>query len=226
MASYPSDLHALSYGGGVNSTALMVLLVEEGMPLDVAVFADTGVELPETYDAVRIAEAYLQARGVPLVTVRSSTTLLQTLEKRRVIPDRYRRWQTRDKKVTPIHAFYRSTGAEHVTEYIGFDGNEKRRVKPAKESWITKVFPLFEREISRAACEEIITQAGLPIPHKSSCFMCPFRDRAEWAWMYRTHRDLYDRAMLLEESSKHYPRQVLFKGGLRRLASELAARRS
>ena len=34
----------LSFGGGVNSVALMILLLREGLPLDEAVFADTGGE--------------------------------------------------------------------------------------------------------------------------------------------------------------------------------------
>ena len=217
------ELYALSYGGGVNSTALMVKLVEGGYPLDVAVFADTGVELPETYEAVRIAEAYLDAEGIELVTVRSKTSLLQTLETRKVIPDKWRRWQTRDKKVTPIHAFYRSTGADHVYEYIGFDGKEKRRVKPAKERWITKLFPLFVWQTTREECSEIILNAGLPVPHKSSCYMCPFRDRSEWVWLFFNHRDLFEKAMALEEGSKHYPRQLLHKGGLRKLMGEIVS---
>lgn len=216
------SLHSLSLGGGVNSTALMLKLVEGEYPLDFVIFADTGAELPETYDAVRISEAYLSSYRIPLVIVRSKTTLTETLIKRKVIPDKWRRWQTRDKKVVPIHAYYRSTGAEHIFEYIGIDAEETRRAKPSRDTWITKLYPLIVWGMSREKCEETILKAGLPVPHRSSCFMCPFRTHEEWAWMYRTHRDLFMKALELEESSKHFPRQLIFKGGLRRLISELA----
>ena len=36
--------HILSFGAGVNTIALMVLLVRDGAPLDGVVFADTGGE--------------------------------------------------------------------------------------------------------------------------------------------------------------------------------------
>ena len=43
--------HVLSLGAGVNSTALLIYLVKNRMPLDYVVFADTGNEMPETYIA-------------------------------------------------------------------------------------------------------------------------------------------------------------------------------
>ena len=39
----------LSFGGGINSTALLLEWVEQGKPLDLVIFADTGSEMPETY---------------------------------------------------------------------------------------------------------------------------------------------------------------------------------
>ena len=51
--------HVLSFGGGVNSAALMVVLLREGLPFDEAVFADTGGEVPETYQYLETARQYL-----------------------------------------------------------------------------------------------------------------------------------------------------------------------
>lgn len=42
-------LGVLAYGGGVNSTALLVSLHQRGIPIDLILFADTGGELPSTY---------------------------------------------------------------------------------------------------------------------------------------------------------------------------------
>lgn len=38
----------LSFGGGVNSTALLVGLCSHNKPPSLVLFADTGLELPET----------------------------------------------------------------------------------------------------------------------------------------------------------------------------------
>ncbi|MEM3161041.1 MAG: phosphoadenosine phosphosulfate reductase family protein, partial [Nitrososphaera sp.] len=47
--------YVLSYGGGVNSTALMILLVRHKLPIDYVIFADTGSERPETYTYLKHA---------------------------------------------------------------------------------------------------------------------------------------------------------------------------
>ena len=62
--------HVLSFGGGVNSAALMVVLIQEGLPFDEAVFADTGGEVPETYQYLETARRYLGPdHEVPLTVV-------------------------------------------------------------------------------------------------------------------------------------------------------------
>ena len=52
---------------------------------------------------------------------------------------------------------------------------------------------------------------------------CPFQKREEWEWLFRNHRDLFIRALDLEESSKHFPRQMLYEGGLRNLMNEFGS---
>ena len=99
--------HILSFGGGVNTVALMILLTDEDLPLDEAVFADTGGEAPETYAYLEIAKEYLSARGVPLRTVSkriAGRDLQSTCRHRKVIPSAVWRWCTRDFKVRPIHS--------------------------------------------------------------------------------------------------------------------------
>ena len=39
----------VSYGGGVNSTALLIGLHQHRIPVDLILFADTGAEHPHTY---------------------------------------------------------------------------------------------------------------------------------------------------------------------------------
>jgi hypothetical protein len=86
-------------------------------------------------------------------------------------------------------------------------------------SYITNLYPLVSQRISRAQCAEIIHQAGLPLPMKSSCFFCPFSSLDRWEWLYRTHPDLYEKARALEENSKHFPSQRLTDQVFRKRAS-------
>ncbi len=82
-------IHILSFGGGVNTVALMVMLIRDGAPLDGVIFADTGGETPDTYESVEVARRYLAERRIPFNVVQSrpkGTDLYGTALRRRVIP--------------------------------------------------------------------------------------------------------------------------------------------
>jgi hypothetical protein len=57
----------LSYGCGVDSTAMLAELVRMGTPPDAITFADTGGEKPDTYRFLLLMDAWLASRGVPLM---------------------------------------------------------------------------------------------------------------------------------------------------------------
>jgi hypothetical protein len=201
--------HILSFGCGVNTVALMIHLVNERMPFDEAVFADTGGELPETYAYLKIAESYLNRHSKKLVVVRSkSGTLYDTCTRRKVVPSQIWRWSTRDYKITPIHAYYRSLD-RHINEYMGIAYDEITRMKRSPEPYITTLFPLIDAKMTRADCVRLIEKEGLPVPPKSGCYFCPFNNLERWRALSRVHPDLYRKAMLLEEHSKHFPKQSL-----------------
>ena len=64
-----SPLGVLAYGGGVNSTALLVGLHQRGIPIDLILFADTDGELPSTYAYLPIMNQWLMDHGMPQITV-------------------------------------------------------------------------------------------------------------------------------------------------------------
>ena len=58
----------VSYGGGKNSTAVLLLLWKLGIKPDLILFADTGGELPATYEYIQMFSAWLQEVGFPEIT--------------------------------------------------------------------------------------------------------------------------------------------------------------
>ena len=60
---------ALSYGGGTNSTAMLVGMNELGIRPDHITFADTGAEKPHTYKHIEIIDKWLIEIGFPSITV-------------------------------------------------------------------------------------------------------------------------------------------------------------
>jgi 3'-phosphoadenosine 5'-phosphosulfate sulfotransferase (PAPS reductase)/FAD synthetase len=214
--------YVVSYGGGVNSTAMTVLLIELRLPVDHVIFADTGGEMPETYEYLKIFAKYLRSNDVPfkVVKVKNDDTLYDRCLRRKVIPSQTWRWCTRDLKIRPIYSFYRSLNA-HIYQYVGIDYDEVHRMKDSKAGYVTNVYPLIDHKIGREKCIEIIKRARLPIPVKSGCYFCPFNNVARWAEIYTKHPELYRNAVKLEENGKHMPKQRLTPLTLRGLRMNL-----
>jgi len=57
------------YGGGRDSTAMLIGLYQRGIRPDLIVFADVGAERPATYAYLAIMNVWLEAVGFPTITV-------------------------------------------------------------------------------------------------------------------------------------------------------------
>src|SRR3546814_21058161 len=64
--------------------------------------------------------------------------------------------------------------------------------------------------MDRLACMETILEAGLPLPIKSACFMCPASKPQELIWLHAHHPDLFMTALEIEEISR--PRFTTVEG--------------
>lgn len=59
-----------AWGAGVDSTAMLIELVDRGERVDAALFADVGDEHPETYAFIEQFRPWLEEHGVPVHVVR------------------------------------------------------------------------------------------------------------------------------------------------------------
>ena len=59
------QFHAVSLSGGKDSTAMLLLMIERGMPIDMVLSADTGMEFPEMYEHLaKLDEHLFRERGI------------------------------------------------------------------------------------------------------------------------------------------------------------------
>ena len=83
-----SDFVICSYGGGTNSTALLIECVKRGIRIDMILFADTGAEKPHTYAYVEYFSKWLVSKGYPAIQVvkAPNKTLEQDCFDRKALP--------------------------------------------------------------------------------------------------------------------------------------------
>lgn len=197
----------MSYGGGVNSMALLCLAKEGKVKIDEAIFCDPGAELPETYEYnKKYAEPLCKELGIKFHVIpglRQGLNLLEYCYKYRIFPMRKYRSCTQHHKVFPLLEWEdKQFEKESYNVLIGIDYGEKKRVKRKKpkhhEDRVLK-YPLIDLEIDRKGCKRIIAKHGYPVPVKSGCYICPFKGIKEFRWLLEVHPDLFKIAEELEE---------------------------
>jgi hypothetical protein len=217
-----TELRSVSYGGGVQSTALLVLAAEYKIDFDLFLFANVGEqsEHPATLAYVRdVAMPYAASHGIELVELRRRTRdgevedLRDRLDKGRMaIPVRrskegppMSRSCTTDFKIKVIEKELRRRGAtpeNPATVAIGISIDEIERAKSTidpKAQSQRRVYPLIGLHLHRRDCAVLITEAGLPVPPKSACYFCPFHDREAWRRLKRETPDLFAEAVAIEQ---------------------------
>lgn len=186
--------HYLSFGGGVNSVALYLLMEDLGMEFE-AVFVDHGGDWPETYEYVD----YFIGTGRPVTVLkpefRGCSTLLEFCKKYRMTPNVMRRWCTAGFKVMPFNSYVDSPCFVHV----GIDAGEIKRAKVSCEEGMEKRYLLIEHGLDRDGCKGLIKKHGLMVPLKSGCWFCPFQRVGQWRKLRRVHPDLFCAARQLED---------------------------
>jgi len=206
----------LSYGGGVQSTALvMKCLNDEYKRPDYIVFSDTGSEMPHTYQVVdriealcedeipfvrvaypqKLHEKYLEDNGLPVVGIRSCTV----------------RW-----KIDPVKQFMRSIvgmGRRKIIAelWLGISTDESRRARPSPDQWTSRRYPLIEMNMSRSGCNFYLEDVEFGQVQKSGCFCCPYQSGRQWGKLRRQHRELFEISQEMERRAQKYRD---FKGGL------------
>ena len=177
-------MNIVSYGAGVNSTAMLVGMFEKGVPVDLILFADPGSEQPYTYEYLPIMDGWLARHRMPCIqtvycTDRNGDRL--TLEQECLcsgtlpaIAYGYKKCSLKH-KAAPQDKFCNHyppcreawARGEKVVKYIGYDVDEISRRENAREQdeadpKYTKVYPLMDWGWTREDCVAAIQRAGLP----------------------------------------------------------------
>lgn len=209
----------VSYGGGTNSTALLIGLKNTMVCPDLILFADTGGEKPHTYEHLQVVNEWLRSIDFPeITTVRKRGRLYvgETLEEEclrkaclpsiaygfKTCSQKYKKWP-QDMFLNHWEPAKEAwADGRKVTKLIGYDADESRRAKFFDDPKFTVQYPLIDWDWGREECIEAIKGEGLPLPGKSACFFCPSSKKVEILELRDRYPELMDRAMKMEENAE------------------------
>ncbi len=226
-----TPLLILCYGGGVDSTGLLIKLHRENIRPDVITFADVGAEKPETYETVRLMNDWCLSVGFPAITIcrlnTKDSTPYDTIEgnqtanatlpsiafgkkgcsvKWKAVPQDYYitgcKGPVNGCEPHPLWLVCQDKGIKAV-KMIGFDSGpaDIRRTNRTEDENFKYEYPLQQIGWTREDCIQAIIEEGLPVPIKSACFFCPASQKWELWWLAGKHPDLLERALELEHKA-------------------------
>ena len=194
----------LNYGGGRQTAAMCELIRTDRLPRpDRIVIADTGREKPSTWEYLaeivqpRMASVGLTVEIAPrsLAYVdlygHNGDLLLPVYTPTGKLPA----FCSNEWKQRVVTRYLRQQGVEEHTSWIGFAWDERSRIKGTEG----RRFPLVEMGLTKADCRQIITDAGMPMPPPSSCWMCPNMGNSEWRYIRDHYPDAWTQACALDE---------------------------
>jgi len=206
----------LSYGGGVQSTAILLLALEGKIELpEFVVFSDTGSELPETYKTVEEMKKRCKEAGLHFETVGSKIKGAEpgvslheyylNVDIHPYLPMVTNPRCTFNFKIYPVRRYVKTrvdkAGPKPwAKSMLGITTDEAHRMRDSDLKWTENVYPLIELGWSRKNCIDYI---ALEYPElsvaKSGCHCCPYQSPKSWIKLRKEHPDLIAISLEMEE---------------------------
>lgn len=214
-----ASYHAVSLSGGKDSTCMLLQMIERDMPIDVVLFADTGMEFLEMYEHIAKLDEYLhQKRGIHITTLRHPKGFewlmfeepkqkASSIEKRKRQgipllgngwPGIRVRWCTGQLKTYLINKEVNRLKAEKsALHYVGIAADESQRC--GSEQYPLVTWGITEADALRYCYEQGFRFGNLyEIYHRASCWCCPFQRIDELRKLRRHHPELWKQLLKLD----------------------------
>ena len=185
--------HIVSFSGGKDSTAMLLMMLEKGMKVDYIVFVDTGKEFSQMYQHIHKVQDYIKREITVLKFDKPYDYWLgehiKTKGKNKGKcgygwPTPLARWCTALKRDL-ITRFLKGLNEEYQ-EYIGIASDEAKRCK-------NKIYPLVDWGVTEQQALEYCYSKGFDWGglyehfHRVSCFCCPLKSIPELKEIYSNY---------------------------------------
>jgi len=203
--------HVVSFSGGKDSTAMLLMMLEKGMQVDQIIFADTTLEFPEMYEYIDKIENYI---GREIIRTKPKKSFDEwcygeiTRGKRKgelrglplVLFGCY--WM-RESKVNAVKSY---TIGNYV--YFGIASDEYKRAKPKPD--ITAIYLLVEWGITEIECLDYLRERDLINPlykhvKRTGCWLCPKQGKRSLKHLFTYYPELWGKLKEYEKDLNFHP---------------------
>lgn len=193
--------HIVKFSGGKDSTAMLLMMLEKGMPVDEIVFCDTGKEFPQMYEHIKKVEEHIGREITILKSEKSFDYYFAEHVRGRgksVGAKGYgwasmrTRWCTGLLKIQPTKKYLKGKG-EHKL-YIGIAFDEPKRHENIPKN---VVHPLYDWGITEAEALKYCYKHGFDWGglyehfHRVSCWCCPLKRIGELRTLRKHYPELW-----------------------------------
>jgi len=224
--------HIVSFSGGKDSTAMLLIMLEKGMPVDRVICVDTTKEFPQMYEHIQKVQEYIQPLEIEIISFNFDYWFGERIlpkGKRKGAngfswPDMTNRWCTQLKHDTFTSALCGSGNTVSgwpstknqtktngdTTQYIGIAFDESQRTQSSKQNLRIVRYPLVEWGITEKQALEYCYSKGFDWGglytkmRRVSCWCCPLSSLRELKVLYNDFPELWKQ---LEEMDKKSVRQ-------------------
>ena len=211
-------MNVVSFSGGKDSTAMLLMMLERGIQVDRIINVDTTKEFPQMYDHIKKVEQYI-GRSIETVKIdfdywfgeHIKTRGKRKGEKGYGWPDFRNRWCTALKREAFSNILYRGAYNPRkrgiavdefhgiaVDEFHGIAVDELERTKNNQDGTRNIRYPLVEWNITEAQALQYCYDKGFDWGglyeegrSRVSCFCCPLQRLGELELTYKHHPELW-----------------------------------
>lgn len=219
-----------SYGGGTQSVAIAVLVLQGKLPRpDYVVMTDTRRERTRTFtylnevvqpalDAIHLNVVVISKddyRAPDLYSDKKHSLLIPAFTDQNGRIGKLPTFCSKEWKSRIVRRYMTETvGVAEYSQWLGFSIDELERMKHNEIQQVTNEYPLIDLRYSREMCAALVESFGWPKPPKSACWMCPNRSDLNWLDMKRRDPEDFQRAVIFEqEIQKSDPHVWLHNSG-------------
>lgn len=198
--------HIVSFSGGKDSTAMLLMMIENNIHIDEIIFLDTGVEFPQMYEHIKKVEKYIN-RSITILKAENSFEYMmfdyvKTRGKNKgkkgySWPDFRNRWCTSYLKKQVIKKYLNKYKNDEIIEFHGIAVDESERLNKNKEKKVR--YPLAEWGITEKMALEYCYSKGFNWGglyenfNRVSCWCCPLKNLAELKVLYSKYSELWSK---------------------------------